>query len=218
MKIVPRILIGLSLLLSLTAAASGETGNSPSAPTATRLHRGNIPYFSGAVDESQAAIFWFGINEWFEYIPSRNYVDVRIAYSPTGLYWRDTGIDYYMWYKSDSTSNDDLTPYDALALYIDSGHDRAGSPQADDYYFLVGLHGDGSDEDTPQYRRQARGTGSGWNTTAISSAAWSDYGGWQWSDGGPNNNDGSIDFGWVMGGTIPWSAFGLAGPPAHGTV
>jgi hypothetical protein len=143
---------------------------------------------------------------------------VRIAYSPEGLYWRATGIDYYLWYEDDPQPADDLTHYDALAIYLDTDHDRATAPQSDDYYFLVSLHGDGPGEDTPQYRRQARGTGSGWNPSAISSAAWLDYSGWQWSDSGPNDNGGNIDFGWVMGGTIPWSVLGLSGPPAAGTV
>jgi hypothetical protein len=201
--------------LTLVGGLAASPGNA--AAQAARPRRVNLPYFSGAIDINQAAIFWFGVNEWYQNIPSRNYVDVRIAYSPEGLYWRATGIDYYLWNKANAIPSDDLTRYDALAIYIDTGHDRAASPQTDDYYFLVGLHGDESG-DTPQYRRQARGTGSGWDTSAISSAAWSDYSGWQWSDTGPNNNSGNIDYGWVMGGTIPWSAVGLSGPPPNGTV
>jgi hypothetical protein len=186
----------------------------------SRPRRVNLPYFSGDVDESQAAIFWFGRTESdAQTVPGRNYVDVRMAYSPTGLFWLATGIDYYLWYNEDPQPTDDLTQYDALALYLDTCHDRAGAPQPDDYYFLVGLHGDGPGEDTPQYRRQARGTGSGWNTSAIGPGAWLDYSGWQWDcNPGPNSNSCGIDFGWVMGGTIPWSALGLAAPPAQGTV
>ena len=218
MKIMLRTLVGLSLMLGIAGTALGQSVTAPTSPQAARPRRVNVPYFSGAVDESQSAIFWFGVNQWYQNIPSHNYVDVRIAYSPAGLHWRATGIDYYLWYKENATASDDLTRYDALALYIDTGHDHATLPQTDDYYFLVGLHGDGEGENTPQYRRQARGTGSGWDAAVISSAAWSDYSGWQWSDNGPNDNSGNIDFGWVMGGTIPWSTFGLAGPPANGTV
>lgn len=215
MGAVARTSIGVGLILSIAAAALGQPVMATTTPQAAHPRRVNIPYFSGAVNESQSAIFWFGVNEWYQHIPGRNYVDVRIAYSPAGLYWRATGIDYYLWYQANATPGDDLTRYDALALYIDTGHDRAASPQPDDYFFLVGLHGD-TGPDTPQYRRQARGTGSGWNTSWT--GTWSDYSGWQWSDNGPNDNSGNIDYGWVMGGTIPWSTFGLSGPPANGTV
>ena len=193
-------------------------------PQSPRPRRVNLPYFSGDVDESRAAIFWFGRTESdAETVPGRNYVDVRMAYSPEGLSWLAVGIDYHLWYDEDPQPTDDLTQYDALALYLDTGHDRAGAPQSDDYYFLLGLHGDGPGEDTPQYRRQARGTGSGWNTSAISPAAWPDYSGWQWDCSGPNSNSCDtgcrcIDFGWIMASTIPWSALGLAGPPTEGTV
>ena len=148
------------LILVLTLVVLLVPGHRPvAAPTASRPRRVNIPYFSGDIDLSQAAIFWFGQNEWYQHIRGQNYIDVRIAYSPGGLYWRATGIDYYLWYKNNPQPSDDLTHYDALALYLDTGHDRASMPQSDDYYFLVGLHGDESSGDTPQYRRQARGTG-----------------------------------------------------------
>lgn len=228
MKILLRILSGFCLALSVTGVSLSfvEIPPGPVSPVmaapqtqlasqAAPPRRVNIPYFPGTVNESQSAIFWFGQNEWYQDIPGRNYVDVRLAYSPAGLYVRATVIDYYLWYKANAQISDDLTRYDALAIYLDTGHDRAATPQADDYYFLVGLHGD-SGPDTPQYRRQAQGAGTGWDTTW--SHNWSDYSGWQWSDRGPNDNSGNIDYGWVGGGTIPWSAFGLTGPPAENTV
>lgn len=178
--------------------------------------RVNIPFFPAEVDVSQSAIFWFGEVETGEPIPGRNYIDVRIAYSLEGLCWRATVIDYYLWYKEEATASDNLTNFDALAIYLDTQRDRAASPQTDDYYFLVGEHGDGPAQDTPEYRRQGRGTGGGWNPSW--NGAWSDYGGWQWSDGGPNKNEGNIDFGWVGGGVIPWATLGLSGPPPEGTV
>ena len=221
MRYVFRILSAVWLLLGLYAVAHYLTpvAGSPAlqvsaAPQAARLRRINLPYFSGAVDESQSAIFWFGQNK--QGVPSQNYADVRMAYSDAGLYVRATVIDYYLWYKENAQTTDNLIQFDAIAFYLDTGLDRNAVPQSDDYYFLVGLHGDAPGQDTPEYRRQARGTGSGWNTGW--NGAWSDYSGWQWSDTGPNDNSGNIDYGWVGGGTIPWSAFGLSGPPAQGTV
>lgn len=225
MQIPLKVFFRFCLALSLTVAIFSflETGGilvlaaPQTQPTAqaAQPRRVNLPFFSGAVDENQSAIFWFGQNETYQHIPGRNYVDVRMAYTSAGLYIRATVIDYYLWYKANAQTSDDLTQYDALAVYVDTGYDRTGPPDNDDYYFVVGLHGD-SAVDMPQYRRQARGNGTGWDTAW--SSTWTDYSGWQWSDRGPNNNSGNIDYGWVGGGTIPWSVFGLAGPPAEGTV
>lgn len=223
MRVPLKVFSGFCLALSITAAIFNQATNilpvtaaqTQPVSQATLSRRVNLPYFSGSVDESQSAIFWFGQNETYQHLPGRNYTDVRMAYSSAGLYIRATVIDYYLWYKANAQTSDDLTQYDALAIYVDTGHDRTAAPQNDDYYFLVGLHGD-TGPDTPQYRRQARGNGTGWNTGW--NGTWSDYSGWQWSDRGPNDNNGNIDFGWVGGGLIPWSAFGLAGPPAEGTV
>jgi len=80
-------------------------------------------------------------------------------------------VDYYLWYNEDPQPNHDLTQYDAVTLYLDTHHDRMATPQSDDYYFLSALHLYPV-EDAPEYRRQARGTGSGWNTAW--SGSWTD--------------------------------------------
>ena len=77
-----------------------------------------------------------------------------------------------------------LTQTDAIALYLDTGHSQAGSPQTSSYYFLVGLHMDynyPSGPDTPTVSPAGPGTGSGWNTNWPLSSGWSDYSGAQWS-------------------------------------
>jgi hypothetical protein len=80
-----------------TSAIPGPTGVSAQSAAPRRV---NIPYFSGAVDEGQSAIFWFGKNEFSNVpgaqnqTPGLNYVDVRMAYSPNGLFWRANVIDY----------------------------------------------------------------------------------------------------------------------------
>ena len=202
------------LVLVLTLVALLAPVQRPvAAPAAPGPRRANIPYFASQVDWAQSAIFWFGQNK--QGVPSRNYADVRLAYTAQALRVHVLVVDYYLWYNEDPQPNHDLTQYDAVTLYLDTHHDRMATPQSDDYYFLSALHLYPV-EDAPEYRRQARGTGSGWNTAW--SGTWTDTVGWQWSDNGPNDNSGNIDYGWVAIFTVPWSTLGLAGPPSTGTV
>ena len=152
--------------------------------------RVNIPYATNGVIWSQSAIFWFGQNEWLGWDhlgdPSRNYVDVRLAYTAQALNVRATVADYYLWYNEAPSTGDDLTVYDSVAIYVDTGFDRAATPQTDDYTFLVGAR-HCPNENAVQYHRQARGTSSGWNTGW--NGVWTDSEGMQWScDPGPNSN------------------------------
>jgi len=178
--------------------------------------RVNIPYDTaepGQADWAHAAIFWFGENK--QGVPSQNYVDVRVMYTPQYLRVRATVIDYYLWYLEDAQATDDLTPYDAIALYLDITHNRAAAPQLDDYMFLIGSH-PWPNEDAAEYRRQARGTGTGWDTTW--SGTWLDQESLNWSTNpGPNYN-GELDYGMTAIFNIPWTTLGLSGPPPEGTV
>ncbi len=215
-------------LLSLGHPSAGRTAalsqnvqpaayNQPAAhaPQSVSPRRVNIPYYAGDVTWAETGIFWFGVND--QTLPGRNYLDVRVAYTHDALRIEATVIDYYLWQIFNATPQDDLTQYDAIAIYLDTNHDRAATPQNDDYTFLLGAHYDPV-HDTPQYRRQARGTGAGWDNTWAGS--WVDDSGAQWApDGaGPNNNSLNIDYGWVLGYTIPWSTLGLSGPPDAGTL
>jgi hypothetical protein len=172
-------------------------------------HRVNIPYFSGDVIWAESAIFWFGVND--QGAPGRNYVDIRMAYTADGLYIQATVVDYYLWYKENPS--DDLTLYDGISIYLDTNHDRAASPQTDDYTFFIGAR---QWQDMYQYMRQGRGTGTGWDSTWT--ADWNGLSWMQWWDNGPNDNSGSIDFGWVANYTIPWDALNRSGPPDEGAV
>jgi len=178
------------------------------------IRRVNVPNVTSGndIDWSQAAIFWMGINESYQTIPGRNYTDVRIAYNQSGLHLFLTVVDYYLWYDK-AQNPGDLTQNDAIAIYLDTTHDRNGAPQTDDYYFLVGAR---HFETATKYQREARGNGTGWNTAW--STSWTQSAGMQWSDHGPNDNSGNIDYGWVTDVHLPWSAFGLSGPPTQGTV
>jgi len=233
-RLFARIAMVVSVVGVIGVAGAVEAGSgavvseaSPLAVSTTPPRRVNIPRMADPVTEGQSAIFWFGQNQFVlptngqsYQTPTLNYVDVRMAYTASGLYWRANVIDYYMWYVAGATTSSVLTQTDAIALYLDTGHDRAATPQPDDYYFLVGQHGDVNGVDTPQYRRQARGTGAGWDTTWHPQTDWSDYSGWQWGscNPGPNNNTCGYDFGYEAGGTIPWQTLGLSGPPADGAL
>ena len=177
--------------------------------------RVNIPYFDGEVNWAQTAIFWFGKDE--HSLPGKNYVDVRATYTNWSLQLQVTTIDYYLWYLPNASLSDDLTQYEAVAVYLDTANDGAQTPQADDYYFLVGARWG---EDAENYERQARGNNGSWNTTWSPSPDWKGSGsGMSWaSGGGPNDNSGELDYGWIAYLTIPWSTMGLSGPPPEGTV
>jgi len=182
------------------------------------VRRVNAPHFGDEIIWTEAGLLWFGTAELKSdrTPPGRNYVDVRVAYTDDELVVCANVVDYFIWYDQDAQPSRDLTQYDALAIYLDTRHDRSPIPQQDDYFFLTGLClydcGDGSD-----YRRQGQGTGATWDTT------WS--GGWTahtwaswWCNPGPNSNDCGIDFGWWTYVHVPWSTLGRAGPPGSGDV
>ncbi len=175
--------------------------------------RVNVPYFS-TVRWAESAIFWFGKNE--QGVPSRNYTDVRVAYTAEALHIRATIVDYYLWYKTNPIADDDLTEYDAIAIYLDTGFDRAATPQTDDYTFLVGAH-HWPNDNAPQYHRQARGDGAGWDTAWTGD--WTDKEAMQWNcNPGPNSNGCGIDYGWTTTFTTTWETLGLSGPPSKDTL
>lgn len=210
-------LIACVLALGLPSAGRTAPVSQNSQSTAHGLQSAsprivNIPYLTDGFNWTQSAIFWFGKNELS--VPGRNYTDVRLVYTSTALYVRVVVVDYSLWYKENAQPGDDLTQYDAVSLYLDTNHDRAGAPQNDDYTFLIGAR---HWQDMAPYQRQGRGTGSGWNNTWT--ADWDGESAMQWNcNPGPNSNACGIDFGWWAGFAIPWAAIGLSGPPEAGTL
>lgn len=202
--------IGYLLVLGVfCTAVSGTAASTVSAQLTPATRRVNIPYAGSSVDWAQTAIFWFGQNELG--LPGKNYIDVRMAYTSSALRVHVTVIDYYLWYKVNPVPGDDLTQYDAVALYLDTGYNQNNTPQPDDYFFLTGT------QNGTAYQRQARGNGSGWNNSW--SGSWSHTASMQWScNPGPNDNGCTIDFGWVATFTIPWSTLAVSGPPAAETL
>jgi len=175
-------------------------------------YRVNLPYFEDSVSWARSAIFWFSKNELS--FPGKNYVDVRMAYTDAALKIRITVIDYYLWYDNGATLTSDLTQYDAVALYLDTQHDQAGTPQLDDYKLLLGLS---NFQDTAQYKRDWRGDGSNWDGSW--GGTWDGLSGLDYSStGGPNDNSGNTDYGWTGIISIPWELFGLSNPPDQETL
>ncbi|MCP4357564.1 MAG: DNRLRE domain-containing protein [Chloroflexi bacterium] len=173
--------------------------------------RVNIPQRSDTIWE-QSAIFWFGVNEPHG-ANGRNYTDVRLLYTDTKLHIRFTVVDYHLWFDRSANADTDLTKYDAIAVYLDTSNNNGSQPQTDDYMFL---HGARQFEDRANYRRQAHGTGSGWDTNW--NGTWTNWGTISWGSGPGANDNSDLDFGWTGGFSIPWSSLGLSGPPPEGTV
>jgi hypothetical protein len=209
-----RLLLIVCLLQSLGigygAFLPSANAQSPDPP-----RRVNAPYFGDGFDWGRTSIIWFGQNKQGD-PPTRNYADVRVGYTADALEIQVTVADYYLWYDEYADSSSDLTQYDAVAIYLDTDLDRAAAPQSDDYWFLTGArHWQGMSN----YKRQARGNGSGWDTGWMPSNAWTAYSDMSWScNPGPNSNECGIDFGWRSIFTIPWQTLGLSSRPADGTV
>jgi hypothetical protein len=173
----------------------------------------NIPFFNDQMHWSQSAIFWFGKFELG--LPGKNYADVRVGYTPNTFEVKVSVVDYYLWYAENAGPGTDLTNYDAVAIYLDTKNDRITAPEKDDFRFLIGAR---QWQEMANYLRQARGNGSGWDTTWSSNPAWSGWSYMQWGcNPGPNSNQCGKDFGWTATFSIPWQSLGLSGPPAEGT-
>lgn len=208
----PNFTLAIALLVGLLALSGGSMPQAE-AQAGSPIRRVNALPFSQTEEWSQTAVFWFGVNDSHTQIPGRNYTDVRLGYSPSNLLIRLTVIDYYLWYEPNPTAATDLTAYDAITLYLDTNHSRAMAPQTNDYLFLFQAR---SGQPHTNHHRDARGNGASWDQSW--SGDWNSSSFMDWSDGGPNNNSGNIDYGWTGIFRIPWATFGLAGPPPVGTV
>lgn len=221
-----RALLLALLLLSINVLPLSVRGGEPGdraisiaderrATTLEARRRVYAPYFSETIEWEESGIFWFG-QVGPPGGPGQNSADVRIAYTAEELVIYFNIEDYYIWYDTEATSTSDLTQYDAVAVYLDTDHDQATTPQPDDFLFLSGLclYGCG---DGPDYRREARGTGTGWNFDWQGNCTDGTWASW-WCSPGPNSNECAIDFGWWSYIHVPWSALGLSGPPSQGTV
>lgn len=202
-----RCRIALAIVLALLWGAGSTL---PLAAQDAVVRRVYAPLLEDTQPWAKAGIFWFGRVDP-PGSPGQNYVDVRVGYTAEELRLFVNVQDYYLWHDVDAGLDSDLTLYDAVAITLDTAHDRSLAPQPDDYLFLSGL-GDGLN-----YQREALGTGSGWDFewqepwTARPGAGWS-------CSPGINTNSCEQDFGWWSFIDIPWSALGRSGPPSEATV
>lgn len=190
-----------------TATATPTRASSPTptwTPGATTslagARRVNAPFFSGQAPYGETAIFWFG-----QVSPSRNYADVRVAYTPSVLYVSVEIFDRRLWFDQ-TPSFDTLTEWDAATLLIDVDGNAGSAPDASALRFVAQF----SPDPSPQYQLAQQGTGSGWATVAV---PFTSTPGWR----GDGINTEGDDRGWVMTYQIPYTSLGLSGTPAPGT-
>jgi len=206
----PALLVGL--LLGLLLVGGGPTGMrglsplpffatydfSPQAQVAS-MRRVNAPYDAPG---AESAILWFG-----RVTPTENSVDGRVSYNGDHLYLRVAAFDRRLWYDT-SPSPDDLTAWDAVTLYLDTGGNAGNVPDANAYRFDAQLVWW---EPRDNYQAVYQGDGGGWVTATVPFTTTS---GWR----GNEPNDDVDDRGWALTYYIPFDSLGLSGPPAQGTV
>jgi len=174
--------------------------NSP-APVYPNAPNVNAPYFPGDVPFSQAAVFWFGrVNR------TENYTDVRVGYNDQELYLTTSSFDRRLWHD-DTPSPSDLTLWDSVTVYVDTGGNTGNAPRTSSYQFTLQLS---QQIDSSAYELSARGDGAGW---AIQTVDFYSRPGWR----GLILNDNTDDRGWNATFKIPFASLGLAAPPAQGT-
>ncbi len=178
----------------LVRAQDGTTA----APEAV-VRRVNAPY---NVPLDEAAIFWFG-----RVGTTENYADVRVSYDETQLSLHIAAFDRRLWYDT-SPSTTDLTNWDAVTLYLDTGRSESDGPDASAYR-LEGQLVWWETRDGYQVAYQA--DGETWVPAAVDFETES-----SWRGDQPNND--VDDRGWWLLYRVPFASLGMAGPPPPGTV
>lgn len=196
------LLAGFFLLLLLMGSSQGQGAAPAVAVAAASPPRVNIPKFTGDVTLAERAVFWFGAVQ-----PTQNHTQVRIGYNDESLVVQVAVFDRLL-YFSDPTDSSELTDWDAATLYLDVDGAAGSQPDASAFR-LVGKQQ--RKQSSPQAMAMYQGNGSGWTETAVSFDLNS---GWR----ATGIDDQEEDRGWWVGYVIPFSALGLSGPPAAGTI
>ncbi|MCP4415867.1 MAG: DNRLRE domain-containing protein [Chloroflexi bacterium] len=202
------LFFGLPLLL----LAGVPTRTAVAEPSAAAVRRINVP-FTTAVEPDippvERAILWFG-----EVGPTtQSYADVRIIYNNEKLHVVFHIIDRYLYYDPSPTAAE-MPNWDAATLYLDLSGNSGNSPETDSYRFigqLDGLYANQQDQ-RPYYDYAYVGNGAAWVETDLE---FETAVGTQSKTGLNNQGD---DGGWNITFRIPYSTFGLTGPPATDTV
>jgi len=188
------------------AMALGAALLTPFVPEASaQVRRVNAPYFPETVRAAEAAVFWFGRVD-----ATRNYTDVRVAYTSTEIWIRLSTFDQWLWVdEAASRTPDSLESWDAATVVLDTAVLPQSSPSATSYRFTGELS---SWRPRTDYQAAWVGTGTAWSHAPALGFTTETF--WR---GDAANNSGP-DRGWVITFRIPFSSLGLAGPPADGTV
>ncbi|NJM42146.1 MAG: DNRLRE domain-containing protein [Anaerolineae bacterium] len=177
------------------------------------VRRVNAPFFGSDAlvpHEHETGIFWFG-----RVTPAENYVDVRVGYNNTELLLLTNVIDRQVWFNTESGGNESaqLTNWDALVFYVDTGTTASATPTSQTYRITAQVNWP---NDSANYYAVAKGSGAAANpwTDLGRSVPLSIRGGWRGLE--PNGAD--EERGWLMRIAIPFTSLGLTQPPAQGTV
>lgn len=167
----------------------------------------NAPFFATTVPYAEAAIGWFG-----QVDASKNYTDVRVAYTSTELWVTLSVFDQWLFEDDSATRTPaSLEQWDAATLLIDKSG-SATAPSATCFRFVGELSWWRPRTD---YQAAYLGNGSSWSALAASSFT-TETG---WRGNGPNDSGtGAQDRGWTITFHIPFSTIGLTSAPAAGTV
>jgi hypothetical protein len=191
-----QLIVVVALVTCLVAGSGAQAAPLPT------LYRVNAPYFGNDVRFAESGVFWFG-----RVTPSENYADVRVGYTDSSLWIHVNIIDRRLWYN-DNPSASTLTNWDSVTLYLDKRGNTGGTPSADSYRFDAQLSWW---EPRTNYQATYRGNGSSWISQSLPLLTYNN-----WYGDVPNTN--VDDHGWYMAYYIPFSSFGLSGPPAPGTI
>ena len=195
-KIVYRTVTAFLLIMGLIASGGAQAAPLPA------VYRVNAPYFGADVVLPESAIFWFG-----RVTPDQNYADVRLGYTSTALWIHVNIMDRRLWYDP-NPSTATLLNWDSVTLYLNKSGVTGNLPTADSYRFDAQLNWW---EPRAKWQASYQGNGTAWVSQPISLTTYNN-----WNGDAPNNN--VDDKGWYMAYYIPFSSFGLSGPPAPGTV
>ena len=117
-------------------------------------------------------------------------------------------IDRRIWYDTIPSASS-LEDWDAVTLYLDLDGNQGNSPDSNSYRFVTQFGASPTDD---SHQATYRGNGTDWSETPVAFVPDSIYRG----DGGPNTN--LDNKGWQLTLIIPFSSFGLSGPPPDGTI
>jgi hypothetical protein len=190
-------------IIAVLLAAGVLAGSGAWAAPLPPLYRVNAPYFGDDVVFAEAGVFWFG-----RVTPSENYADVRVGYTDSSLWVHVNIIDRRLWYDTTPTVAT-LTDWDSVTLYLDKSGNTGGAPATTSYRFDSQLNW----WETPRTPWEAnyRGNGASWVSQSLPLLTYNN-----WYGDVPNTN--ADDHGFYMAYYIPFSSFGLSGPPAPGTI